>query len=75
MHKNNLCISFGKKLSTLRNQKGVTQEQLAEGAGLSVDFLSLIERGQRAPSFKTLEQLSKALSIRVRDLFDFEYKE
>ena len=75
MYKNSLCLSFGKRLSTLRNQKGVTQEQLAEASGLSVDFLSLIERGRRAPSFKTLEQLSKALGLSVRDLFDFENKE
>ena len=75
VYKNSLCLSCGKRLSTLRNQKGVTQEQLAEASGLSVDFLSLIERGRRAPSFKTLEQLSKALGLSVRDLFDFENKE
>jgi transcriptional regulator with XRE-family HTH domain len=71
MSTSSLCLKFGKKLSSLRAQKGITQEDLAEAAGLSVDFLSLIERGRRAPSFKTLEQLSSALSINVKDLFDF----
>jgi transcriptional regulator with XRE-family HTH domain len=30
----------------MRSERGLTQEQLAERAGISVDFLSLIERGK-----------------------------
>jgi transcriptional regulator with XRE-family HTH domain len=33
----------------------MTQEQFAEALGISVDFLSLVERGINAPSFDTLE--------------------
>ena len=48
-----------------------TQEQLAEAAEISVDFLSSMERGVNAPSFETLEKLSQALDVPVKELFDF----
>jgi transcriptional regulator with XRE-family HTH domain len=50
----------------------MTQEELAEKAGISVEFLSNLERGINAPSFETLEKLSLALSISVHFLFVFE---
>ena len=63
---------FGKRLRSLRRQAGLTQEQLAEETEISVDFLSLVERGINAPSFENLEKLAKALDISVRELFSFE---
>jgi len=39
--------------------------------GISVDFLSLIERGVNAPSFETIEQIAKKLRVPVKALFDF----
>jgi len=50
--------------------RGLTQELLAEKTGLSVDFIGMIERGERAPSFETLEILAKALKVVVADLFE-----
>ena len=38
---------------------------------ISVDFLSLIERGINAPSFETLEVFSRVLGISYADLFSF----
>ena len=67
-----LRVQFGKKLRDLRKQRGITQEQLAEAALISVDFLSLVERGINAPSFETLEKLTGALDVPVKQLFDFE---
>lgn len=62
---------FGRNLRKLRVVRELTQERLAEAAGISVDFLSLIERGRNSPSFETLEALSQALKLCVMDLFDF----
>jgi transcriptional regulator with XRE-family HTH domain len=67
----NLKISFGRRVRTLRKRRGMTQEQLAEAADISVDFLSLMERGVNAPSFATLERLADALGVPVKELFDF----
>ncbi len=65
-----LRIQFGRRLRHLRRQKDLTQEQLAEAAGISVDMLSNIERGVNAPSFETLEKLAAALEVHVKALFD-----
>jgi transcriptional regulator with XRE-family HTH domain len=64
--------NFGQRLKALRQQAGLTQEQLAEAAYISVDFLSLVERGINAPSFENLERLAKVLGIPVRELFNFD---
>jgi transcriptional regulator with XRE-family HTH domain len=49
----------------------MTQEEFAEFVGMSVDFLSLIERGRNAPSFETLDRIAKKLKLPVADLFTF----
>jgi transcriptional regulator with XRE-family HTH domain len=67
----NLRQQFGKRILELRKQRNLTQEQFAEVLGISVDFLSLMERGINAPSFETLERMTEALQISVRDLFTF----
>jgi len=50
----------------------MTQEQFAERMDVSVDFLSLVERGVNAPSFETLERIAKRLRVPVAELFTFE---
>lgn len=65
-----LRIQFGKRLRELRIERGFTQEALAEATDLSVDFLSLVERGRNAPSFETLEKFEKVLCVPVKELFN-----
>ena len=63
---------FGQRVRLMRSERGLTQEQLAERAGISVDFLSLIERGKSSPSFENLDELADALDVPVAELFSFE---
>ena len=65
---------FGSRLKGIRDERRRTQEVFAELLGISVDFLSLIERGVNAPSFETLEQISERLSVPVNALFTFPDK-
>jgi transcriptional regulator with XRE-family HTH domain len=53
----------------------MTQEQFAETLDISVDFLSLIERGRNAPSFETLDKIARRLKVSVADLFVFERRQ
>ena len=62
---------FGKRLRQIRLGRRMTQEQFAETLDISVDFLSLIERGRNAPSFETLDRIAKRLKMPVAALFDF----
>jgi transcriptional regulator with XRE-family HTH domain len=59
------------RLRQIRAQHRMTQERFAETLNLSVDFLSLVERGISAPSFETLERIAKRLKLPVADLFKF----
>jgi transcriptional regulator with XRE-family HTH domain len=51
--------SFGTRLRTLPRVREMSQEHFAELLGISVDFLSLIERGINSPSCDTLEQIAE----------------
>jgi transcriptional regulator with XRE-family HTH domain len=62
---------FGQRLLEIRRQRRMTQERFAEKLDISVDFLSLIERGINAPSFETIEKMGKKLRLQTKDLFDF----
>jgi len=65
-------MQFGQRLRQIRAEMGKTQEEFAEMAGMSVDFLSLIERGRNAPSFKKLELMIKGLGVSAAYLFTFD---
>jgi transcriptional regulator with XRE-family HTH domain len=62
---------FGKRLRELRTEKGFNQLYLGELAGVSEDFISLVERGINTPSFETIEALAEALETDVTTLFTF----
>jgi transcriptional regulator with XRE-family HTH domain len=62
--------TFGTRLRSIRKSRDLSQERFAEMLGISVDFLSLIERGVNAPSFETLEKIAKRLRMPVSALFD-----
>jgi transcriptional regulator with XRE-family HTH domain len=63
---------FGTKLRSIRQEGKLAQEEFAELVGISVDFLSLIERGINAPSFEVLEKIAHGLDLPVMALFDFQ---
>jgi transcriptional regulator with XRE-family HTH domain len=65
---------FGLRFREIRVHRRLTQERFAEMLSISVDFLSLVERGISAPSFETLERISKRLKMPVAELFTFETK-
>ena len=67
-----LKAHFGLRVRQIRDELDKTQEEFAEILGISVDFLSLIERGRNAPSFKKLERMSRGLGKPVTYLFAFE---
>lgn len=63
---------FGRRLREIRLSRKMSQERFAEMLGVSVDFLSLIERGRNAPSFKTLDRIAHRLRLPVAELFKFD---
>ncbi len=62
---------FGKRIRGLRRSKDLTQEQLAELAGISLQNMGEIERGKGNPTLVTVEKLSAALDEDLSSIFDF----
>jgi transcriptional regulator with XRE-family HTH domain len=61
---------FGKALRALREERGYSQEELAERAGLHRNYVGGVERGERNVALENIVKLAAALSVRTRDLFD-----
>jgi len=70
----NSKILFGRRIRSLRNLKGWTQQELGERADINYKFLGEIERGQQNPSFEVLTKIAKALGIEILELFRFEHE-
>jgi len=58
----------GRNFARLRREKGLTQEEVADLSGLSQQYLSGLERGQRNPTVITLYELAQALGVSHVDL-------
>ncbi|TRD03778.1 helix-turn-helix transcriptional regulator [Mesorhizobium sp. WSM4303] len=58
----------GENFARLRAASGLTQEQVAERANLTQQYLSDLERGKRNPTIETLYAIASALGVSHLDL-------
>ena len=63
---------IGAKIRNLRNQNGLTQEELADRTELTKGFISQMERGLTAPSVSTLLDIVECLGTNLSDFFHEE---
>ena len=63
--------NIGKKIKTLREQAGLTQEKLAEKSGISLDYLGKIEVCINKPGLKTILKIANALKIEPSKILKF----
>lgn len=61
-------VRFGRRLRSLREERGLSQEELAFRAGLHRTYVSSAERGERNVSLVNLDKLASALEVNLRDL-------
>lgn len=64
-------ISVGKRVKELRNKLGISQEELADLAGLDRTYITSVECGKRNISIVNIEKLATALNVSVKDFFNF----
>ena len=60
---------IGARIKNLRNQNGLTQEELADRTELTKGFISQLERGLTAPSVSTLQDIVEGLGTNLSDFF------
>lgn len=65
-----LVAAFARNLRKIRESKGLSQEDLADKAGLDRTYVSGCERGLRNATLATLEKLAGALGVHESDLID-----
>jgi transcriptional regulator with XRE-family HTH domain len=59
---------FGRRLKTLRRERDLTQQQLADAAGFDRTFIGKLERGESGMNVDRLDDLARALDLTVHDL-------
>ncbi len=62
------AVLFGQSLRRFRNARDWSQERLAEAAGITLNYVGNLERGEQGPSLNVLVRLAKALEMDVPTL-------
>jgi transcriptional regulator with XRE-family HTH domain len=62
------AVLFGEALRRLRTERGWSQDRLAEAAGITLNYVGNLERGEQGPSLNILLRLARALDIDVPTL-------
>ena len=61
-------IAFGRRVRELRKSKGISQEKLAEMAGIDRSYMGNIERGEKNITLKKAYEICDALDVKIEDL-------
>lgn len=69
--KEEILVKFGKRVQQLRAEAKLSQEDLADKAGLHRTYIGMIERAEKNITLRNIEKLAKAFGITLPDLFDF----
>jgi transcriptional regulator with XRE-family HTH domain len=65
-----IAVTFGAVLRERREAAGISQEQLADRAGLHRTYVSLIERGKRTASIEVVRKVAGALGVSMAELIE-----
>ena len=71
VNKENLASKIPETLSTIRKQYRYTQKEVADMAGLNMNYYAKVERGDGIPSLKTLYKIAAVLKVSITDIVGF----
>lgn len=66
--KDSALLQFGRKIREERNKLGISQEELAERAGVHRTYIGMLERGEKNITLKNIKKIAKALKIKISNL-------
>jgi transcriptional regulator with XRE-family HTH domain len=64
------AVLFGAAVRRAREQRGIAQSVIADAAGISLTYLSLVERGENTPTLTVVFRICDALGVVPSDLLD-----
>lgn len=62
-------ILFGRRLASMRVERGLSQKELADICELNRTYIGTIERGEKSATVNTIHRLAKGLSVSPKDFF------
>lgn len=68
--KKNILIKFGERVRKERLEQGLSQEELADKAGVHRTYIGMIERAEKNITLENIEKIAKALKISIGEFFD-----
>lgn len=69
MDKEPILLAFGHRVQDLRKERNLSQEQLADLAGVHRTYIGMIERAEKNITLCNIERIVKALNMNIKDLF------
>ena len=69
-HEIRLVTVFAGNVRRLRKERGLSQEDLAEAAGVHRTYIGMIERGEKNVTIYNIERIASALKVRPGSLLD-----
>lgn len=66
--KKNELVALGLKIKALRASLQLSQEQFAQACGLAKNYIGMLERGERNPSYLTLLKIARGHHLSIKQL-------
>lgn len=60
---------FGERIKELREERDMSQEDLAFKVGVDRSYMGFVERGERNPTLDKIDKIARALNITLQELF------
>ena len=64
-------IEVGKRIQTLREEKGISRCRLASEAGVSPSYIPELEAGKKCPTVEVLDNICDVLGVTLKEFFDY----
>ena len=70
MNSKNILEIFGSNVQKYRKEKHISQEKLAELAGVHRTYIGMIERAEKNITLRNMEKFAKAFGVEIKDLLE-----
>jgi len=71
MNSENILSVFGHNVQKYRKEKEISQEKLAEIAGVHRTYVGMIERAEKNITLRNMEKFADALNVKIKDLLEY----